>query len=167
MKDDKRYAGAVLAILVYMGQAQADEPASVGIRILSLDLAQRVAVSAVQDCSKKGYQVGAAVLDRSGTLQAFARHPLAGPHTVDVSQGKAFAAATFQNPTSAMMDNEYLRFAPRALLIGGGVPIRVGGHMYGGVAVSGAPGREKTGDIDEECALAGVDAIRDDLEFAE
>ena len=98
---------------------------------------------------------------------AFARDPLAGPHTIDVSQGKAYAAATFVTPTSEMMTNEHLRFAPRALLIGGGVPISIGGHLYGAVGVSGAPARKTTGDVDEECAQAEIDAIREELEFME
>jgi len=43
----------------------------------------------------------------------------------------------------------------------GGVPIQVGGALLGAVGVSGAP----SGLTDEECARAGVDAIRDELEL--
>ena len=44
----------------------------------------------------------------------------------------------------------------------GGLPIEVGGSLIGGVGVSGAP----SGEVDEECAQAGVDAVLDDLEMS-
>ncbi len=160
----KRLSAWVAGILL-TGQVQADEAPSVNIRILSLELAQRLTVAAVEACRRQQFQVAAAVMDRGGNLLAFARDPLAGPHTIDVSQGKAYAAASFVTPTSEMMTNEHLRFAPRALLIGGGVPISIGGHLYGAVGVSGAPARKTTGDVDEECAQAGIEAIREELEF--
>ena len=162
----KRFSAWVAGILL-LGQVQAEEAPSVNIRILSLGLAQQLAVAAVEACRRQQFQVAAAVMDRSGNLLAFARDPLAGPHTIDVSQGKAYAAATFVTPTSEMMMNEHLRFAPRALLIGGGVPISIGGHLYGAVGVSGAPARKTTGDVDEECAQAGIEAIREELEFVD
>ncbi|KPK38374.1 MAG: hypothetical protein AMJ69_08525 [Gammaproteobacteria bacterium SG8_47] len=160
------FAATLLAALGAAVPAQAEQ-AWVGTRVLSFELAQRLAVEAAQACRKQGYQVAVAVVDRSGTLLAFARDPLAGPHTVAVSQGKAYAAATFQTPTTEMMDNEHLRHAPDVLLIGGGLPVRVAGHMYGAVGVSGAPAQKRTGDVDEACAQAGIDAIRESLEFAE
>ena len=39
--------------------------------------------------------------------------------------------------------------------------IESGGSLVGGIGVSGAPG----GDRDDVCAKAGIDAIRDSLEF--
>lgn len=158
---------ALLLCLAFSLPASAQEPPSVQIRLLSADLSQQLAAAAMSACREQGYQVAVAVVDRAGNLQAFARDPLAGAHTIDVSLGKAYAAASFQTPTTEMMDNELLRDAPRVLLIGGGLPIRVGGHMYGGIGVSGAPARERTGDVDEECAQAGIDAITDELEFAQ
>jgi uncharacterized protein GlcG (DUF336 family) len=43
----------------------------------------------------------------------------------------------------------------------GGVPINVGGFIYGGIGVSGAP----SGETDEVCAQAGLDAVAEDLEM--
>ena len=40
-------------------------------------------------------------------------------------------------------------------IIGGGVIIEAAGSLVGGIGISGAPG----GDIDEDCALAGIEAI--------
>jgi len=38
-----------------------------------------------------------------------------------------------------------MRDFPGALLVGGGLPIEVGGHFYGGVGVSGAAEKETPG----------------------
>jgi uncharacterized protein GlcG (DUF336 family) len=46
-------------------------------------------------------------------------------------------------------------------MIGGGITIEAGGSMVGAVGVSGAPG----GDMDEACAKAGVNAVKDKLDF--
>jgi uncharacterized protein GlcG (DUF336 family) len=54
-----------------------------------------------------------------------------------------------------------IRQLPRVVMVGGGVPIEGGGSILGGIGVSGAPG----GDADEKCAKAGIDAIKDALEF--
>ncbi len=151
---------------VLISSALAEAP-SVQVRVLSADYAQRLASGALQHCNAQGYQVAVAVVDRAGNLQAFVRHPLAGPHTIDVSRGKAYAAASFQSATADLADNVHLRQVPRALVIGGGLPIRIGGQMYGGVGVSGAPARQVTGDMDQACAQAGIDAVREDLEFAQ
>lgn len=145
--------------------AETNAPASVEVRVLSFETAQKLALNAAQACRRQGFQVAAAVVDRNGQLLAFARDPLAGPHTIAVSQAKAYSAATFQTPTSRMQGREALQSAPGVLLVGGGVPVRVGGYFYGAVGVSGAPARKLTGDQDEACARAGIDAIREALEF--
>ena len=107
------------------------------------------------------------VVDRNGNILAMVRDPLAGTHTLEVSRQKAYTAATFQTATTEMKNFDALRFAPEVLLVGGGVPIKVGGHFYGAVGVSGAPAKKITGDVDEECALAGIETISEALEFAE
>ena len=54
-----------------------------------------------------------------------------------------------------------LRTLPGVVVIGGGLPVEAGGTLVGAVGVSGAPG----GDTDEACARAGIEAVRDKLEF--
>jgi uncharacterized protein GlcG (DUF336 family) len=44
--------------------------------------------------------------------------------------------------------------------VAGGLMIESGGSLVGGIGVSGAPV-----DRDDVCAKAGIDAIRDSLEF--
>jgi len=43
----------------------------------------------------------------------------------------------------------------------GGIPINVGGSILGGIGVSGAP----SGETDEKCAKAGLEAVLADLEM--
>jgi len=150
-----------------VANADAPAPASIQFRVLSFESAQRLALAAAQACRQQGYQVAAAVVDRSGRLLAFARDPLAGPHTIAVSQAKAYSAASFQTPTSQMQGREALNGAPGVLLVGGGVPVRVGGYFYGAVGVSGAPAERHMGDRDEACARSGIEAIREVLEFSQ
>ncbi|WDR03245.1 heme-binding protein [Devosia algicola] len=43
----------------------------------------------------------------------------------------------------------------RLVIQAGGLPIRIGGALVGGIGVGGAP----SGDIDSKCARAGLDMI--------
>lgn len=146
--------------------AATEEPLSLSLSALSATAANNIAVAAYQDCLDKGYQVAVAVVGRDGRLLAFVRSPLAGPHTIDVASGKAYTANSFQASTTALMGREFMRDIPGVLLIGGGLPIQAGGVHYGAVGVSGAPATKTPGDVDEGCAAAGIEAIRDDLEMA-
>ncbi len=137
-------------------------PNTVNLESLTQKLANKIVVAAVEDCTKKGYKVSASVVGRDGNLLAFLRNPLSGPHTIKVSQMKAFTSATLQAPTSAMKSRQDLNYAPGIILIVGGVPINVGGKFYGGAAVAGAEP-----EIDEQCALSGIEAIKETLEFGE
>ncbi|MBL4690646.1 MAG: heme-binding protein [Rhodospirillales bacterium] len=153
----------ITTLLLIPGIAGAEgEKPFMPLRFLSPELATQAVAAAVGDCTKRGYKVSAAVVDRAGNLAAFLRNPLSGPHTIKVAQRKAFSSATLQAPTSQMSSRADLSFAPGILLIVGGVPINVGGNFYGGVAVAGAEPK-----IDEECAQTGVDAITETLEFAD
>jgi len=153
--------------LLTLNPVRADSKAFVTTRTLAFEIANQLAMETAQACRKQGYQVAVSVVDRNGNALAMLRDPLAGAHTLEVSRQKAYTAATFQTATSEMKNSDALQFAPQVLLIGGGVPIKVGGHFYGAVGVSGAPAKKITGDVDEECALAGIAAINDALEFAE
>ncbi|MFP3874115.1 MAG: GlcG/HbpS family heme-binding protein, partial [Thiohalophilus sp.] len=152
----KRYLASVLLAALPLSPIAAAEPAYVTTRVLSFELANQLAVESAQACRKQGYQVTSSVVDRNGQLLAVARDPQAGTHTIDVSRLKAKTAASFQTSTLDMQEGDFanLRFAPDVLLIGGGVPVRIGGHFYGAVGISGAPAKKITGDVDDECARA-------------
>ena len=157
----------VFISLLTLSPVNADTKTYVTTRTLAFETANQLAIAAAQACRKQGYQVAVSVVDRNGNILALLRDPLAGAHTLEVSRQKAYTAASFQTATSVMKNFDALQFAPELLLVGGGVPIKVGGHFYGAVGVSGAPAKKITGDVDEECALAGIAAVSEAIEFAE
>jgi uncharacterized protein GlcG (DUF336 family) len=63
--------------------------------------------------------------------------------------------------TQPGMPQAGVRALPGVAIIAGGVTIEAGGSLLGAVGVSGAPG----GDADEACAKAGIETIREKLEF--
>ena len=157
----------ITLLFVYQTLALAEDQAFVTTRVLTAATANQVAVVAEQTCREKGYQVSVAVVDRYGNLLAFVRDPLSGAHTINVAQDKAFTAASFQGATIELAETlKFLKGTPRVSLVGGGVPIRVAGYMYGAVGISGAPREKIPGDVDDACARAGIDAVLDALEFA-
>ncbi|MGD8569540.1 MAG: heme-binding protein [Gammaproteobacteria bacterium] len=156
----------VIGFLVSL-TAHAEDNAYVTSRLLTATSANKLAVAAEAYCRSKGYQVTVAVVDRFGNLLAFLRNPLSGAHTIQVAQNKAYTAATLQGSTMELGKRvEFLKTLPRISLVGGGLPVRVGGYMYGAIGVSGAPAIKKPGDMDDECARVGVNVIKDTLEFA-
>jgi uncharacterized protein GlcG (DUF336 family) len=157
---------AMIMLLMSLA-ALAEDEAFVTTRVLTASTANQIAVAAEAYCRKKGYQVSVAVVDRYGNLLSFIRDPLSGAHTIGVAIDKAYTAASFQGATIELANQlEFLKGTPRVSLVGGGVPVRVGGYIYGAVGISGAPRQKIPGDVDDECARAGIDAVKDALEFA-
>lgn len=135
-------------------------------RTVSLALANQIAIEAVNACTAAGYAVAATVVDRAGTVRAVMRADNAGPHTLEASRLKAFTSASAKNNTLAIMEGAQknpaaanLTDIPGYLLLGGGVPVKVGNEVIGAVGVGGAPG----GHLDEQCAIAALDKVKDQL----
>ena len=133
---------------------------------ISLELANQIAAASVAACAANGYNVAATVLDRAGVVKAVQRADNAGPHTLGASQQKAFTSASAKNTTLAIMEGAQKNPAaanlvniPGYLLLGGGVPVKVGNEVIGAVGVGGAPG----GNLDEQCALAAIDKVKEQL----
>lgn len=131
--------------------------------VLSLGTANKAIQAAVDACKKDGYRVSVSVVDRAGVLRAMGRADGAGPHTVDSSRKKAYTAASVRRPTSELADLitkvptlQALRdMNGDILILGGGLPIEIGGEVVGGIGVGGAPGAH----LDDACAQDGLDAI--------
>ncbi len=157
-----RLLATLFFIPFFANPLQAEESAVVHLRTITTAAAAQVALAAIKDCTEKGFKVAVAVSGRDGHLLAFLRNPLAGPHTIAISKNKAYTAASFQASSAVEGVAKDLQFAPNISLLQGGMPMQAGGHFYGGVGVSGA-----TSEVDEECALAGIASISDELEFAE
>lgn len=135
-------------------------------RNVSLGLANQIAAATVASCTAAGYAVTATVVDRAGGIRAVQRADNAGPHTLGASFDKAYTSASAKNNTLAMMEGAQknpaaanLVHIPGFLLLGGGVPIKVGNETIGAVGVGGAPG----GHLDEQCAVAALDTVKDQL----
>ena len=131
---------------------------------MSLELANQIAAASVAACAANGYAVAATVVDRAGTVRAVQRADNAGPHTLGASQQKAFTSASAKNTTLAMMEASQknpaaanLVYIPGYLLLGGGVPVKVGNEVIGAVGVGGAPG----GNLDEQCAMVALDKVKE------
>ncbi len=163
----KIVAAVVLAVATsLLGHAAADtDNPTVPIKRLSLDLAVRMAQGAIEACREEGVQIAVTVVDRGGHAQVVLRDVLAMDLTLEVSRRKAYTAMSFGNATSELASTgpTALGAMPNVAFLAGGLEIRVGGAIVGGVGVSGAP----SGETDERCAAAGLEAISDDLEFAE
>jgi uncharacterized protein GlcG (DUF336 family) len=158
-----RVVAAVAVGIAVSGAALAQ--AVLPSKVLSAAAANAMVMGALEQCQKDGYKVSAAVVDRGGNLLAFVRDPAAGPHTAESSRRKAFTAATFgmtsaaftaltANPGAAGLKDLTGVFA-----LAGGVPIKLGNDVLGGIGVGGAPGGEK----DEACASAGLAKVADQL----
>ena len=136
----------------------------VNIKRMSMETAAAVAKAAVEACRAKGIQIGVTVVDRDGVPQAVMRDTIAPVITLQISEGKAYAAVMFNVPTSELSAraNTPIGRVPGVVMSAGGVPIEVGGSLLGAVGVSGAP----SGETDQECAQAGVEAVQTDLEMS-
>ena len=130
---------------------------------LSLKAAQKAVNVALDKCRHDGFSVSVAIVDRAGNLLTQSRHPMAGPHTVGSSRGKAFTSASMGQPTAnlanAIAQNPALDglrdMDERLVILAGGLPIVLDGKRVGGIGVGGAP----SGDLDVACAAAGLMAI--------
>ena len=131
---------------------------------LSYAIAKTLAENALADCKAKGYPVSVVVVDRGGDTMVALRADDAGPHTMENARRKAYTARTFRMTTEefakALEQNPARRpqtTLPSVIAIPGGVPIKVGNDVIGGVGLSGSPG------VDEPCVMAGMDKVKDQL----
>ena len=163
-----RKTAPVLLMLLALAAPVRAEDALVAYKSLSTELALDVARAALAECRKRGYQAAVAVVDRFGVTQVILRDRFAGAHTPATAAGKAWTAASFRTNTTELvastqpgMPQAAVRNLPGVVILGGGVTIEAGGSLVGAVGVSGGPG----GDADEACAKAGIEAVRDKLDF--
>ena len=135
---------------------------SVEQRAITAEAANAAVVAAVAKAGELGRRINAAVTDASGVLAAFLRMPGAFLHSVDIAVDKAYTAAGFGFATSQwagiLQGDEALRLGmpvrPRNVVFGGGLPMREGGVLIGGIGVSGGSAEQ-----DEICARAALVAL--------
>ena len=165
-----RYPALIVAATLALAipPAVAADDAIVVYKSLSPEVALEAAQAALKKCRDNGFQIAVAVVDRSGQPQVMLRDRFAGLHAPDTAVRKAYTAVSFRTATSDLAKSiragqldSGLAQLPHVAMLGGGLMIEAGGSLLGGIGVSGAPG----GDKDEECAKAGLDAIRDRIDF--
>ena len=152
---------------VAIGAATAPVRAELPTRhVLPYTMAVTIAQAAVESCAAKGYPESVAVVDIDGETVVAVRGDNAAAHTMENARRKAYTAMSFGVPTA-----EYAaRYAdpanalvhqqvtlPNVIAIPGGLPIRLGKEIIGGVGASGSPG------VDEPCVQAGLDKVADQL----
>ena len=133
------------------------------VSVLPLEQARIAATAALIKCQGEGYKVSVAVVDQSGVTRILLRGDGASPHTADSSVRKAYTANSLRDATQKFAElitknpeAQGLRdINPSMLILGGGLPIRFGEEIVGGIGVGGAPG----GKLDENCARAGLESI--------
>ncbi len=146
----------------------AGQPDLLSVKQIGLELARDIAMAAVEDCRKQGYNVSAVVLDRAGNVQVALRDTLAARHTLEIAERKAGMAVMSGSDTGEFRDaradiRPELNHIDGLIVMEGGIPIQAGGSMIGAIGVSGAPG----GDKDRLCAAAALKKVEERLEFAQ
>lgn len=105
-----------------------------------------------------------AIVDAGGNLMAFLRVDDAALATVEIAQAKAYTALALRSPSGNWLHAvqpggdlyglEALGGKKPLVVFGGGLPVRAGNAVIGGVGVSGGPV-----DIDLQIAQVMVDAL--------
>src|SRR3974390_2971466 len=124
--------------------------------------AEKAVAAAAQKAADLKLKMCIAVSDEGGDLKAFTRMDGAPKLSIQISQDKAFTAASFSMATHAWFDfikNDPpllhgITHTPRLIVFGGGFPIMLKGEMIGALGVSGGHYTQ-----DMECARAALEAI--------
>ena len=136
---------------------------------LTLNMAKKMADACEAKAAAEGWRrINIAIFDDGANLKLFRRQDGAFMHSIQIAQLKGRTSAGVPRTTRALGDFAYanpdrpygIQEVPGLVVFPGGLPIIAGdGTQIGGIGVSGA-----TGDQDEACAQAGLDAIADMLE---
>src|SRR4051812_18507654 len=150
---------AAIAALIFAVPAGAQQ--LLPRRDLSLGVAKLIADSALKLCESQGNHVSIHVVDRYGQTVVSYMSDGAAPHTYENARRKAYTAMTFRRPSKEFGDRlgkndttaQLQLMLPSMSGQQGGLPIRVGNDVVGGVGMSGA-----NNGGDEPCVQAGLDA---------
>ena len=129
---------------------------------IDAEMAEKAVAAAASKAAELKLRMCIAVTDDSGDLKAFRRMDGAPKLSIQISQDKAFTAASFSMATHSWF--EFIKddppllhgitHTPRLIVFGGGFPIVIGGEVVGAIGVSGGHYTQ-----DMECARAALAAI--------
>lgn len=161
---NKTWIGLILLSMSMSQVAKADEPMTVEVSRLSLDVATKIAQGTIAACRLKGIPISVTVVDRNGIPQVQLRDTVAPPVSYGISFKKAYTSVMFNvkgSQLSSRSNSPLQQLGENLAFMAGSVPIRAGGKLYGAIGVSGAP----DGMDDEACAQKGLEVVLDDLEM--
>ena len=140
------YIGATALVASLPSAASAQQ--LVQRRDLSYAMALAIATGAIDACKALGLTTAAAVVvDR-----AAARRKAYTSRTFGIT------TTEFQKEIPARQSRRDQTLLPNVTGLNGGVPIKLGNEVIAGVGVAGSPGK------DEECAIAGLEKVRQALQ---
>ena len=137
---------------------------------LSLDMAKKMVAACEAKARQEGWKMNIAVVDDGANLMAFERMDGAYLGSVQVAQHKAMTSANFPFSTRQFSELAFgkegkpgaipgIAKFPGIVTFAGGLPIMTANKaQIGGIGVSGG-----TSDQDEQCAQAGIDAVKGEL----
>jgi uncharacterized protein GlcG (DUF336 family) len=172
-----RPSAAAIAVVIFLIANTSSVPSQelMTQKALPVDMALAIAEGALEQCRSDGSRVSVTVVDGTGLTKVFIRDDRSGPHTIDLSQRKAYTAFTYQR-TSGEQARYWASLPPPPFTVNGtvalpgGVPIKAGNEVIGAIGVSGSaeppPGKDLgvlTGNADEKCAMAGLSKVANKL----
>ena len=130
--------------------------------ILTTEIAQQIITAASNEAKKNKHAVTITVVDRSGQTLAVLRDHMAGVHTLRASYKKAYTANSQKRETAEIakgikngtIPKEIQFLDENVLMMDGGIPIKIGSIVVGGIGVGGAHGDE-----DVQIARAGLKVL--------
>jgi uncharacterized protein GlcG (DUF336 family) len=151
-------AAAILAACATGVSAQQQQTA------LGLEAAKKMAGACEAMAAQQGWKMIIAIMDRGADLKYLSRMDGSFLGSIEIAKLKANTSANF--PFSTRMLGEIAQqrvpgivHVPGLVTFAGGLPIVTAkGEHLGAIGVSGA-----TADQDEQCAQAGLDAVKADL----
>lgn len=129
----------------------------------TLALAIEAAQAAMDACKAKGALISVSVVDSAGILKLLLSSDGAFARAVTTSTAKAITAKDLNMPISELESKiqtdavlaEKVKANPNYIVGRGAFPLRVGTEVIGAIGVGGGRG----GNLDEDCARAGLDKI--------
>ena len=131
--------------------------------MITLEDARRVIAAAEKKAQEIGQPMNIAVVDAGGNLVAHVRMDKAWFGSVDISINKAWTARAFDVSTKdlagfSQSGGEFFGIHAsnhgRVMIFAGGIPLKKGGDVVGGIGVSGGMGAQ-----DQAVAEAGAGAF--------
>jgi len=131
--------------------------------MITLADARRIIAAAEKKAEQIGQPMNIAVVDQGGNLVAHARMDNAWIGSVDISINKAWTARAFDVSTKQLAELSqsgdqffgiHASNRGRVMIFAGGIPLKKGDQVVGGIGVSGGMGKQ-----DQEVAEAGAAAF--------